>query len=234
MPRSRQAGINFLNDQKIAEKIVSILSFSEKDVLEVGAGLGQLTRFIRNYKSLTLIERETTFSERLRVSFPDAKVINSDALKLEWPKFDVFVSNMPYSISSPLLEKLWNSDFEEGVVTIQKEVADRITAIPGSRDYSRLSVMMQLKFKVERKFDIPPSKFTPPPKVYSTVLRLEKNDEVIPDGFDEFLKILFSQRRKKIRNIVRSEMFGEKRPEELSIQELSEAFGEFILQRQSL
>lgn len=234
MRRSRQAGINFLNDQKIAEKIVSIVSFSGKDVLEVGAGLGQLTRFIRNYKSLTLIEREISFTERLRISFPEAKVINSDALKLEWPRFDVFVSNMPYSISSPLMEKLWNSDFEEGVVTIQKEVADRITAIPGSRDYSRLSVMMQLKFKVERKFDIPPSKFTPPPKVYSTVLRLEKKDEVIPNGFDEFLKILFSQRRKKIRNIVRSEMFGEKRPEELSIQELLEAFGEFILQRQSL
>jgi 16S rRNA (adenine1518-N6/adenine1519-N6)-dimethyltransferase len=234
MRRSRQAGINFLNDQKIAEKIVSVVSFSEKDVLEVGAGLGQLTRFIRNYRSLTLIEREATFSERLRVSFPEAKVINSDALKLEWPRFNVFVSNMPYSISSPLLEKLWNSDFEEGVVTIQKEVADRITASPRSRDYSRLSVMMQLKFNVERKFDIPPSKFTPPPKVYSTVLRLEKKGGVIPYGFDEFLKILFSQRRKKIRNIVRSEMFGEKRPEELSVQELLETFGEFISQRQSL
>lgn len=224
MRRNRNAGINFLNDPKIAESIVSFVSLSGRDVLEVGAGLGQLTRFMRNYNSLTLIERDAGFAERLRVSYPMATVINSDALELEWPRFDVFVSNMPYSISSPLLEKLWNSDFAEGVVTIQKEVADRITAVPRTKDYSRLSIMMQLKFRVQREFDIPPSKFSPPPKVHSTVLRLEKRDEKIPEGFDSFLKTLFTQRRKKIKNIADSKMFGEKRPEELSVKEMLDLF----------
>ncbi|MCL5407904.1 MAG: 16S rRNA (adenine(1518)-N(6)/adenine(1519)-N(6))-dimethyltransferase RsmA [Candidatus Thermoplasmatota archaeon] len=234
MRRSKQAGINFLNDPRLAERIVSAVDYSGKDVLEVGAGLGQLTRFFQNYRSLTLIERESDFAERLRKSFPAATVINEDALKVQWPKFDVFVSNMPYSISSPLLEKLWNSSFEVGVVTIQKEVADRITALPKTKDYSRLSIMMQLKFNVQREFDIPPSKFTPSPKVYSTVLRLERRDTKIPDGFDEFLKLLFSQRRKKLRNILDSESSGEKRPEELTLPELIELFEKISARQRSL
>ncbi|MGC8562444.1 MAG: 16S rRNA (adenine(1518)-N(6)/adenine(1519)-N(6))-dimethyltransferase RsmA [Thermoplasmata archaeon] len=233
MRNNRSAGINFLNDPRIAENIVSFVNVDGKNVLEVGAGLGQLTRFLRNYRSLTIIEREKGFVERLLISFPDATIICGDALKVEWPSFDVFVSNMPYSISSPLLEKLWNSRFDEGVVTIQKEVADRITALPRTREYSRLSIMMQMKFRIERKFDIPPSKFTPSPEVYSTVLRLEKKNEDIPPGFDDFLKLLFSQRRKKIRNIVDSDVYGDNRPEELSTLELLEIFSKFSGQRQS-
>ena len=227
MKQTRQSGINFINDVAIAKKIVSVVNFSDMDVLEVGAGLGQLTAHITNYNSLTLIEREKQFAERLKVSFPEATVINADALKVDWPKFSVFVSNMPYSISSPLLEKLWNCEFKEGVVTIQREVADRITAVPKTRDYSRLSIMMQLKFKVERKFDLPPSKFTPSPRVYSTVLRLEPLRENIPTGFDDFLKKIFSQRRKKLRNIVDARAFEDRRPEELSIPELLKIFENF-------
>ncbi len=234
MRRSKQAGINFLNDPAIAERIVSFVGVEGKDVLEIGAGLGQLTRFITGYKSYTIIEREEDFAIRLRVSFPGIRVINEDALNTEWPKFDVFVSNMPYSISSPLLEKLWKSTFDEGVVTIQKEVADRITAVPRTKDYSRLSIMMQLKFKVERKFDIPPSKFTPAPKVYSTVLKLARRETEIPQGFDVFLKVVFSQRRKKLRNIIESDVQGDRRPEELTVDELLEVFEKTSGQRQSL
>ncbi|MEM0133780.1 MAG: 16S rRNA (adenine(1518)-N(6)/adenine(1519)-N(6))-dimethyltransferase RsmA, partial [Thermoplasmatales archaeon] len=222
----------FLNDPKIAANIVSIVDVRNKDILEVGAGLGQLTRFFKGYRSLTIIEREVDFSERLKISFPDATIVNGDALKIPWPKFDVFISNMPYSISSPLLEKLWNSQFTEGVVTIQKDVADRITALPKTKEYSRLSIMMQMKFKIERKFDIPPSKFTPSPRVYSTVLRLEKKGEDVPVGFDEFIKLLFSHRRKKIKNVIRSDFYGDKRPEELSKSELLEIFTQLSEQQQ--
>lgn len=234
MRRSKQAGINFLNDPVIAGKIVSLVSVKGKDVLEVGAGLGQLSRFIIGYKSFTIIEREENFANRLRASFPGIMVINEDALRIDWPKFDVFVSNMPYSISSPLLEKLWNSTFDEGVVTIQKEVADRITAVPRTKDYSRLSIMMQLKFRVERQFDLPPSKFTPSPKVYSTVLKLARRETEIPPGFDGFLKVVFSQRRKKLRNTVHSDWQGDKRPEELTVNELLEVFEKTSGQRLSL
>ena len=233
MRRSKQAGINFLNDPKVAERIVSCVDFSGRDVLEIGAGLGQLTKFIKGYRNFTIIEREADFADRLKADYPEINIINGDALKVDWPKFEVFVSNMPYSISSPLLEKLWNSEFKEGVVTIQKEVADRIIAVPRTKDYSRLSVMMQLKFNVEKKFDIPPSKFTPAPKVHSTVLRLEKRDTEIQKGFDDFLKTVFSQRRKKLKNVIDTEIQGDKRPEELSRDELLEVFQHTNAQRQS-
>ena len=233
MRRSKQAGINFLNDPKVAERIVSCVDFSGRDVLEIGAGLGQLTKFIKGYRNFTIIEREADFADRLKADYPEINIINDDALKVDWPKFEVFVSNMPYSISSPLLEKLWNSEFKEGVVTIQKEFADRIIAVPRTKDYSRLSVMMQLKFNVERKFDIPPSKFTPAPKVHSTVLRLEKRDTEIQEGFDDFLKTVFSQRRKKLKNVIDTEIQGDKRPEELSRDELLEVFQHTNAQRQS-
>ena len=233
MRRSKQAGINFLNDPKVAERIVSCVDFSGRDVLEIGAGLGQLTKFIKGYRNFTIIEREADFADRLKADYPGINIINDDALKVDWPKFEVFVSNMPYSISSPLLEKLWNSEFKEGVVTIQKEFADRIIAVPRTKDYSRLSVMMQLKFNVERKFDIPPSKFTPAPKVHSTVLRLEKRDTEIQRGFDDFLKTVFSQRRKKLKNVINTEIQGDKRPEELSRDELLEVFQHTNAQRQS-
>ncbi len=233
MRRSKQAGINFLNDPKVAERIVSCVDFSGRDVLEIGAGLGQLTKFIKGYRNFTIIEREADFADRLKADYPEINIINDDALKVDWPKFEVFVSNMPYSISSPLLEKLWNSEFKEGVVTVQKEFADRIIAVPRTKDYSRLSVMMQLKFNVERKFDIPPSKFTPAPKVHSTVLRLEKRDTEIQEGFDDFLKTVFSQRRKKLKNVIDTEIQGDKRPEELSRDELLEVFQHTNAQRQS-
>jgi 16S rRNA (adenine1518-N6/adenine1519-N6)-dimethyltransferase len=234
MRRGRKAGINFLKDPTIAKRIVELEDFSGKDVLEVGPGLGQLTAFIRNYRTLTLIEREKDFADRLKYSFPDATVVAGDALKVEWPHFQIFVSNMPYSISTPLLEKLWNSDFEEGIVTVQREVADRITAVPGTKDYSRLSVMMQLKFDIERKFDIPPSKFVPQPKVFSTVLILRRAEGVIPNGFDLFLNLLFSQRRKKVRNVMNLGLFQDKRPGELSIEDLLALFEKFSARQQSL
>ncbi|MCL4334097.1 MAG: 16S rRNA (adenine(1518)-N(6)/adenine(1519)-N(6))-dimethyltransferase RsmA [Candidatus Thermoplasmatota archaeon] len=233
MRRTKQAGINFLNDEELAKRIVSVVRTADMDVLEIGAGLGQLTRHIRDYRSLTLIEREREFADLLRATFDRATVINADALKVEWPKFSVFISNMPYSISTPLLERLWKCDFREGVVTIQKEVADRITAIPGTKEYSRLTVMMQLKFNVERRFDVPPSKFTPVPRVYSTVLRLEPRPGHIPKGFDDFLKKIFSQRRKKMRNILEAGDFGDRRPEEFSTAELLEIFEKVSGQQRS-
>lgn len=218
------AGINFLVDSSIAEEIVRSVDSRGKDVLEIGPGRGSLTTFILNYKTLTLIEREKSFSHDLKLKFPNAVVITGDALKIEWPRFQVFVSNMPYSISSPLLEKLWNSEFEEGIVTVQREVADRIIASPGSKNFSKLSVMMQLKFKIEKKIDISPDKFKPVPEVYSTVLKLIKRDAAIPGGVDIFLQNLFSQRRKKLRNILPHPLYPDKRPEELKIEELLELF----------
>lgn len=227
MTKGRKSGINFLNDLGVAEEIVKVVDPRDKDVLEIGPGHGGLTRFIEGYRSLTLIEREKNFENYLKTNFPGARTIIGDALKIEWPRFQVFISNMPYSISTPLLEKLWSREFEVAVVTLQKEVADRILASPGTKDFSRLTVMMQLKFEVQKKLDIPPYKFTPTPRVYSTVLKLTKKKSKIPENFDGFLKLLFSQRRKKIKNIIASDVFQDKRPEELTTQNLLKLYENF-------
>ena len=80
MRRSKQAGINFLNDPKVAERIVSCVDFSGRDVLEIGAGLGQLTKFIKGYRNFTIIEREADFADRLKADYPEINIINGDAL----------------------------------------------------------------------------------------------------------------------------------------------------------
>jgi len=226
-------GINFLLDDEIARRIVSAVDTKGKDVLEVGGGLGQLTRFIRDYRTLTVIEKQAEFALRLKEMFPDANVIQGDALRVQWPRFQVFISNTPYSISTPLLEKLWKSEFEVAVVTLQKEVADRITSHPGTKEYSRLTVMINMKFQVERMFDIPPSKFSPRPEVYSTVLRLRRNSYELKEGIEELVRMLFSHRRKKIKWLVRSDRFGEKRPEDLSTDDFEELFEEFNAMQRS-
>ncbi len=233
MRTTRKYGANYLIDNKVARTIANTVSYKDKDVLEVGAGSGQLTKFINGYRSLTLIESNRNLERTLKTMFPGAEVKIGNALEIDWPLFQIFVSNMPYSISSPLLEKLWNCSFETAVVTLQKEVAERALATPSNKEYSRLSIMMQLKFRISRQFDIPPSSFSPPPKVYSTVLKLQKKDAEIPRGFDSFLKQLFSQRRKKIGNIIQTGLYGDRRPEELSVDEFMKLFGEFSGQRLS-
>lgn len=227
MRTGKSTGIHFLNDENTARRIVNLANILGKTVLEVGPGMGALTQHIKGYRSLYLIEKEKSFESYLRSSFPEATIIMDDALEVDWPTFDIFISNMPYKITSPLLEKLWSYSFDEAVITIQKEVADRLIARPGSKDYSKLSVMMQMKFNIKKEFDISPSRFNPPPKVHSTVLKLTRNDAVIDDEFKDFLKILFSQRRKKIKNVINIKKYGENRPEELTIEEILEVYNDF-------
>jgi 16S rRNA (adenine1518-N6/adenine1519-N6)-dimethyltransferase len=227
MRTGRTTGIHFLVDSELAKRIVSLADVRNKDVLEIGPGRGAITDHIKNYKRLYLIEKEKTFEAYLRNKFPDAILIMGDALRENWPPFDIFISNMPYKITSPLLEKLWSTDFQMAVITVQKEVADRLIAKPNSKDYSKLSIMMQLKFDIDKEFEIPPYKFSPPPKVQSTVLTLRKRSVKIDDGFPEFLKILFSQRRKKIKNIINIERFKDNRPEELTIEEILSLYYDF-------
>ncbi|MEM0346418.1 MAG: 16S rRNA (adenine(1518)-N(6)/adenine(1519)-N(6))-dimethyltransferase RsmA [Thermoplasmatales archaeon] len=234
MGKKNREGINFLIDEEVARKIVSLVNVYDKDVLEVGGGLGQLTKYISGYRTLTIIEKRKEFAERLRSMFPNANVIQGDALRVEWPEFQVFISNTPYSISTPLLERIRNSKFDYAVVTVQREVADRITASPGSKNYSRLTVMMNMKFQVKRMFDIPPNKFFPRPKVYSTVLLMRRKETNIDPSIEAFVRDLFSQRRKKIKWLVNSAKYGDRRPEELNLDEFLDLFDEFNATRRSL
>ncbi len=224
MKFGKSSGTHILLNEEIAKRIVSCAKIKDKIVLEVGPGSGSLTRFMEGYKKLYLIELQEEFRQYIDGKFPNSTLIIGNALKVEWPDFQVFISNLPYNISTPILEKLQNKNFEEGVIMVQKEVANRILATPGNGEYSRLSVGMQLRFKIKKCFDVSPSNFKPAPKVYSTVLHLEPKNIPINNDFDEFLKKLFSERRKMISTILKNPDLPHRRPEELAPEELLELY----------
>lgn len=204
-------GQNFLADPSIARRIVEALGdVSEKDVFEIGPGRGVLTEHIMGKAGrLTAVEIDRTLFEELQSRWPaGVKLINADFLKLplpvDPPRSLTVVSNLPYSAANPILQKIldWPA-WREAVVMVQKEVADRIRAKPGTSAYGLLTLSVQGKARVEKLFDVPPGAFRPRPKVTSTVLRLEplthsliKNEE----AFFQVAHAAFGQRRKTLLN----------------------------------
>ena len=134
----------------------------------------------------------------------NVEVINEDALKIEFPKFNKIVSNLPYQISSPITFKFLDYDFDLAVLMYQKEFADRMNGEVGSKNYSRLSAMLYFKCDIKKLTDVSCESFIPKPKVDSTVIRLTpKESKIDKDEFEtysKFTKALFQHRNKKIRN----------------------------------
>ena len=240
----KNLGQHFLTDKNIAEKIVNSLRFPHpyKQVLEVGPGMGILSDFLLQKKEFEtfLIDLDTESFEFLNKKYPDlgSRLINGDFLELDFR--EVFagqfgiIGDFPYNISSQILFKvLENRDqVAEVVGMFQKEVAERCTARPGSKEYGILSVFLQAWYKVEYLFTVKAGVFNPPPKVLSAVIRLTRNDVGALDCdeklFWQVVKTAFNQRRKTLRNalsslIVREKMTGEPlldlRAERLSVED---------------
>jgi len=170
--RRKRLGQHFLRDVSIAEYIAGLVP-GGLDVIEVGPGRGILTiPLAQKSRVVYAIEVDPALADALRrTAPPNVVVIEGDALELEWPKADFFVSNVPYSITSPLLLRLAESKLP-AVVTVQREVAERLAARPGDENYGRLTVAMQCRYQVEVLRVVPPRAFEPPPRVYSAVVRL--------------------------------------------------------------
>lgn len=195
------------------------------DVIEVGPGTGALT-FLLAEKSKTVyaIELDKSLAEQLRARAPpNVVVIWGDALEVEWPRADFFVSNMPYSITSPLLLKLARHRLP-AVVTVQREVAERMAATPGTEEYGRLTVAIRCMYEVEVVRVLPPHVFSPPPKVYSAVVALKPRPPCVEDfeAFERFTAWLFSARRKTLRRLKLSQ--SDKRVFQLTLDEIVELF----------
>tara|TARA_B100000401_G_scaffold146504_1_gene97298 strand:- start:1247 stop:2014 length:768 start_codon:yes stop_codon:yes gene_type:complete len=232
-------GQHFLNDLKIAKKITDELSLKGyKSVLEIGPGMGVLTNFIKTKKTdFYVIEIDNDSVLYLKNKYPELseKIIEGDFLTLNID--DVFnekiaiIGNFPYNISSQILFKSLN--YTDKIVEIigmfQKEVAERITSKPGNKKYGILSVLMQTYYNVEYLFTVDENVFSPPPKVKSGVIKLiKKNDLKINFHHEKLIKIVkiaFNQRRKTLRNALKSltllddkmvKPFLSKRAEELS------------------
>lgn len=211
----KSLGQNFLIDGNIVRKIVDSAELNKDDViLEVGPGIGSLTEeiLIRG-NILTSIEIDSKFAEILRENFSDFKnwnLVEGDALDDDnWnkanenPTPNVFIGNLPYVITTPILEKIFKSKntFKRIVVMVQKEVADRMTASPGTKKYGSLSVFVNFFGKATELFTVKEGSFIPRPKVKSAVVRIDtiKRDND-PEGFMDFVHKAFNMRRKTLLN----------------------------------
>ncbi len=234
----KSLGQHFLHDENVCRKIVEHLSLNDcKNLLEVGPGGGAITKYLLNipeinYKAIEIDQEKVAY---LNKAYPqiNGKIMLQDILQADAPFEEQFavIGNFPYNISSPILFKVldWEPQVTEVIGMFQKEVAQRIAAGPGSKTYGILSVLMQAFFKVEYLFDVNENCFTPPPKVTSGVLRFTNvhNPFGIQDKrrFIILVKAAFNQRRKTLRNALKSTLspealtgpLMEKRAEQLSV-----------------
>lgn len=210
-------GQHFLADQNIALKIANSLVASEglEHVLEIGPGTGMLTRFLLNQNELKWhgIELDRDSVKYLQEAYPELKerIIHGDFLKFDpEPYFGLapfaIIGNFPYNISTQILFHVlkMRDKVPEVVGMFQKEVARRIAAPPGSKEYGILSVFMQAFYDVKLLFDVEPHVFVPPPKVKSSVIRCLRNEVVFLECDEKLffivVKTAFNQRRKTLRN----------------------------------
>ncbi len=203
--RATKWGQHFLIDDLIVHRIIRYASVRAHDtVLEIGGGTGNLTRELaRVCKKLVVIEKDKRLVERLS-EIEQIEIIKGDALAVPFPPFDKTVSNLPYDISSKITFKLLTHSFTCGVLMYQKEFAKRMVAVPGTKDYSRLTVCLRYKSRCELLEDVHRTAFRPQPQVTSAIVRISPTPpqfKVCDEAFfHQFVRALFTQRRKTLRN----------------------------------
>ena len=208
----KRFGQNFLVDAHYVAKIVDAIDPRPGDnLVEIGPGLAALTgRLIKRAGAIHAIEIDRDLAARLAADYPPEKLALhvADALEFDYaslgPRLRI-VGNLPYNISSPLLFRLAEYDTQllDLHVMLQREVVDRMTAAPGGKEYGRLTIMLALWAKSEALFDVGPGAFTPPPKVWSTVVRLTPHTSppfpiADHDRYAKLVAHLFSMRRKTL------------------------------------
>ena|SRR6266404_568391 len=233
--RKPKLGQHFLESHSAALRIVEALGdISQATVLEIGPGRGALTALLATRgRRIIAVELDRVMAAQLRMKFntyPNVEIIEGDILKIELdtvfgpkpgmlrpglkfaPEPAYVVGNLPYYITSDILLRLleYHRYFSTIVIMVQKEVADRLAASPGSRDYGLLSATAQLFATVEKLFTLSPDAFAPPPKVHSSVVRMTIKPRLdslgVPEAeFISFLKLSFGQKRKTLWNNLKTE-----------------------------
>jgi 16S rRNA (adenine1518-N6/adenine1519-N6)-dimethyltransferase len=237
--RKPKLGQNFLTDHGAALRIVEALGdISNRTVIEIGPGRGILTDLlVRRARKVIGIELDHILAAQMRMRYAtlqNVEILESDFVTVEWvsmvgrrpgPLHDLrptqpdtvdVVGNLPYYITSDIVLRILREHQSIGraVIMVQREVADRIAAEPGSRDYGLLSATVQLFARVDKLFTLPPGAFDPPPEVHSSVIRLTmapraEELQVDADAFVEMLKVAFAQKRKTLANNLKG-IYGQK------------------------
>ncbi len=210
-------GQNFLTDTNVVRKIVAALDLSrDETVVEIGAGRGALTeKLLEHAGEVIAIEFDRDLIPILNERFRGCetfRLIESDALTVDLGSLSndtmKLAANLPYNVSTQILQMLMRGreHFSAMVLMFQREVVDRITAVPATKDRGFLSVLSQLYFDIERLFDVPPGAFKPQPKIWSSVVRLRPKavDIADEDAFREIVSAAFMQKRKTIENNLRA------------------------------
>jgi len=219
----KQFGQNYLTDKNIINKIISVINPKEKDnFLEIGPGQGALTeKILEKCNSLTAVEIDTRVIEDLSARFPQLQLINKDFLKFEFNSGDLNLSekirvagNIPYNITSPILFKLieQKEKISDCHLMMQLEVAKRITAVPNTKDYGILAVILNYIADTKLCFKISPNVFFPKPKVFSAIIKIDfKNElpnQIKLDTFIKVVKASFGNRRKTLKNSLSNSIFN--------------------------
>lgn len=243
----KSLGQHFLRDENIARKIVDTLQIdtTRPDVLEIGPGMGVLTKYLVTKPELSLkvseIDRESVAYLKLHYPQLGQAIIEGDFLELDLEKFFpgkfAIIGNFPYNISSQIFFKVldYRQQVDEVVGMLQKEVADRIAAPHGNKTYGILSVLLQTFYDVKSCFKVSPGVFNPPPKVMSAVVRLKRNNRAhLPCDEKLFFQVVkqgFNNRRKTLRNALKNLNLAaevvalpvlDKRAEQLSVNDFIE------------
>ena len=210
----KKFGQNFLIDQHIIKQIIdSINPNKEQSILEIGPGLGALTiPLLNKLHHINVVEIDTDMVEFLKKNIPPSKITiyQEDILEFEeqgLSEFNFIIGNLPYYISTPILLKIAKSKKNNAGLffMLQKEVAERVSAVPSTKMHGRLSSMLQYFYNVELLFDIPAEAFSPVPKVTSSFVKFtRKNPEKLTalndDNYERVIKLAFQQKRKTLKN----------------------------------
>ena len=216
----KKFGQNFINDKLIINNITSSINPTEDDlIIEIGPGSGALTKNLVKYNSNLICyevdkDLENTLNQikndKTQIIFDDflKRDIQSDISKIDYNNLYI-IGNLPYYITTPIILSIIESrvDVKEMVFMVQKEVAERFSAKPGTKEYGSISVLLNYHFGIKKLFDVSRTKFYPIPNVDSSVIKLVKKDNVLPVDFEKFNKLVkdsFQYKRKNIRNNLKS------------------------------
>lgn len=228
--KSKRLGQHFLNAPQILEFEAEAAGVEGKTVVEIGGGDGRLTEKIlaKNPKKLIVVEKDRRWADFLRERFGEkAEIVNGDFLESN-QEAEIFIGNIPYYISSPILFSIAKKDFERALLMVQEEFAERMVAKPGTREYGRLSVTSQLLFRIRLLKKVKKGAFSPPPEVDSAIVLLEKKSSQIDPWVEKIILALFQHKNQlvskalKHSGIIQSKELPKKRARELSPEEVVE------------